>query len=67
VPEAYSPSSLRTYNVISPGKISSTYVPNNDVISDVIPRDVPGCFWNDVEAPQGPRLGMNLKAIFAIK
>jgi hypothetical protein len=33
----------------------------------VIPRDVPGCYWNDVEAPQGPRLRMNLKAIFAVK
>jgi hypothetical protein len=67
VSEAFSPSSLRTYNVVSPGKISSTYVPDKDAILDVIPRDVPGYFWNHVEAPPGPRLRMNLKAIFVIK
>jgi hypothetical protein len=67
VPEACSPSSLRDYNVVSLGNISSTYIPENDAILDVIPRDVPGYYWNNVEAPQGPRLGMNIKAIFAVK
>jgi hypothetical protein len=52
---------------VSLGKISSTYVPDNGAISDVIPRDVPGCYWNDAEAPQGLRLRMSLKAIFTVK
>jgi hypothetical protein len=40
--------------------------PDNNDISDVIPRDVPGCQWNDAEAPQGLRLRVILKSMLAV-
>jgi hypothetical protein len=41
--------------------------PENGAISDVIPRDVPGCQWNDVEAPWGLRIRVNLKFMLTLK
>jgi hypothetical protein len=67
LPKACSPSSLRVYNVVSPRNISSTYIPDNNAILDVIPQDVPAYYWNDVEAPQGIRFNMNLKARFTVR
>jgi hypothetical protein len=34
---------------------------------DVIPQDVLGCQWNDVKAPQGIRLRVNLKSMLALR
>jgi hypothetical protein len=33
----------------------------------VIPQYVSGYLWNNSKAPQGTRLKMNLKAIFAVR
>jgi len=47
--EAFSPSRLRNYNVVSPGNIYSYYFLGNNAILDVIPQYVPKHYWNDVK------------------